>query len=110
MELEITWSRALRIWWAFLWRNLIAIVGAVFLGALIGGILGAIMGAAGASAHTIRTVTTLIGGIVGLGISVIPIKLILGRSYGEFRLVLLSTSSGTPQNVPADTPATRVDG
>ncbi|MGH8507064.1 MAG: hypothetical protein ACRETM_14060 [Stenotrophobium sp.] len=89
MELEITWGRAIRIWWSYFWRNLIAILAAVIVGGVIGGILGAIMGTAGASMKTIQMVSMPIGLILGLGISVIPMKMILGKDFGEFRLALV---------------------
>lgn len=89
MELEITWGRVVRIWWAYCWRNLIAIIVAMLVGAVIGGIFGFILGAAGASATTIKIVVMPIGAILGLVISIFPMKMILGKDFGEFRLVLV---------------------
>jgi hypothetical protein len=92
MELEITWKRAARIWWSYIWRNIIAIIGAVIIGAIAGGVLGFILGMLGASTDTIKLIVQPIGILIGLGISIIPFKLILGKNFGEFRLVLMSTS------------------
>ena len=78
-----------RIWWSYLWRNLIAIVVGMLIGALIGGILGGILGAAGVSLQTITIVVMPIGVILGLVISIFPMKMILGKDFGEFRLVLV---------------------
>lgn len=90
MELEVTWGRVVRIWWAFLWRNIIAIIGAMIVGAIVGGVLGFIMAMAGASKETIQLVAAPIGGILGLLISIIPIKLVLDKKdFGDFRLVLI---------------------
>ena len=89
MELEITWKRATRVWWSFLWRNLIAIVVSMILGFIAGYIFGFIMKMLGASNETVQFVVTPIGGIIGLLISIVPIKMILGKDFGEFRLVLL---------------------
>lgn len=89
MELEITWGRVVRVWWAYLWRNLIAIVVAMLAGGIIGGILGFILGAAGVSIETIKIVVMPIGAILGLAISIFPMKMILGKNFGEFRLVLV---------------------
>ena len=93
MELEITWKRAAKVWWSYLWRNLIAIVGAVIIGAIVGGIFGFILGMFGASKETIQVVVAPIGFIIGLGISIVPLKLILGKDFGEFRLVLIKNVS-----------------
>jgi hypothetical protein len=89
VELEVTWGRAVRVWWAYLWRNLIAIAVAFVLAVLVGAIFGFILGAAGVSLKTIQIVTMPIGFALGLIISVIPMKLILGKDFGEFRLLLV---------------------
>lgn len=89
MELNVTWNRAIRVWWSLAWRNLIAILASMVLGAIVGFIVGMILGSFGASVHTIQWVTAPLGAILGLVISIIPIKMILGKDFGEFRLVLL---------------------
>lgn len=99
MELEVTWQRAVRIWWSYLWRNLIAIVAAMVIGAVLGFILGAVLALLGVGSEMIRIAGMLVGMIVGLAISIVPLKLILGRDYGEFRLVLLAKD--TPPSPPA---------
>lgn len=99
-ELEITWPRAFRIWWSYLWRNLIAIIVAMLLGGIVGFILGFIMGMFGLPAKTIQLVTTLTGAVIGLGISIIPMKLILGKNFGKFRLVLVEVDPSIPPNLP----------
>ncbi|MCJ8294649.1 MAG: hypothetical protein MJK15_09605 [Colwellia sp.] len=91
MELEITWKRVIRIWWSFLWRNILAILGAVVIGALVGFIFGLILGAIGVPVETIKMIVQPIGFLIGLGISVIPLKMVLGKNFGEFRLVLIKT-------------------
>lgn len=92
MELEITWKRCFRVWWSYVWRNLIAIVISVIAGGILGFGLGLILGIAGFSVETIQIVVTPIGFILGLLISVVPMKMILGKDFGEFRLVLLQKS------------------
>jgi hypothetical protein len=76
MELEVTWKRAAKVWWAYLWRNIIAIIVAMM----------------GVSSQTIQFITAPIGMIIGLLISIVPVKMILVKDYGEFRLVLLQTN------------------
>jgi hypothetical protein len=63
------------------------------VGGIIGFIIGFILRALGASMETIEIVTTPIGFIIGLLISIIPLKMILGMNFGEFRLVLVSNES-----------------
>jgi hypothetical protein len=89
MELEITWKRATRVWWSYLWRNLIAIIIGMLLGGINGFILGFVLSMLGASSETVQFIVMPIGGIIGLLISIVPMKMILGKDFGEFRLVLL---------------------
>ncbi|MGO1233694.1 MAG: hypothetical protein ACTMHG_08240 [Marinobacter sp.] len=92
MELEVTWKRAAKVWWSYLWRSIIAIIVATVLGGIVGFIIGFVLGAMGVSTQTIQFITAPIGMIIGLLISIVPIKMILGKDFGEFRLVLLQTS------------------
>ncbi|MSQ47661.1 MAG: hypothetical protein EXR78_04600 [Deltaproteobacteria bacterium] len=97
MELEVTWGRTVTVWWTLFWRNVVALVGGFIAGAILGGVLGLILGLVGASPNTIRIVVSPIAFVLGLAISVVPMKLILGKDFGEFRLVLLpkkETASG----------------
>jgi hypothetical protein len=95
MELEVTWKRAVKVWWSYLWRNIIALIGAVIIGGVIGGIFGFILGMLGASEEIVQLVVAPIGFIIGIGISIVPIKMILGKDFGDFRLVLI-------ENVPSE--------
>jgi ABC-type glycerol-3-phosphate transport system permease component len=93
MELEVTWGRAFQVWWSYLWRNLIAIVVSMLVGIFVGAIMGFVMGMLGFSLEIIRIGAILIGIVLGLVISVIPIKMILGKDFGEFRLALVAKGS-----------------
>lgn len=97
MELDITWKRTARIWWSYFWRSLLALLGAVILSALIGAIVGFILGILGYSKESIQLISALIGFISGILVSIIPIKLILGKDYGEFRLVLIANQPAEAQ-------------
>ncbi len=77
-----------------MWRNIVAIIAAVVAGAIMGVIIGFILGLLGASIQTVQLVTGTIGFGIGLVISIVPIKLILGKDFGEFRLVLLQNENG----------------
>lgn len=89
MEVEITWRRTIRIWWSYLWRHVIAIVAAMFAGGIVGGIIGFVMGALGADVRLIQIIALPVGLVIGLGFSIVPLKMILGKNFGEFRLVLI---------------------
>ena len=96
MELEITRNRLVKIWWAHLWRNLIAMVVGFIVGWIIGFIIGFILGGMGASVHTIQLIVGPIGAVLGLAVSIVPMRLILGKDFGEFRLVLVKNEGRTP--------------
>jgi len=49
----------------------------------------------GAIQEAIMLVVTPISFALGLGISIVPLKLIPNKDYGEFRLVLIKTSTET---------------
>lgn len=93
MELEITWGRVVRVWWSYFWRNLVAILAAMILGGIVGFVIGLTMGMLGASSATVQYVTAPLGGVIGLVLSLIPMKMILGKDFGEFRLVLISKTN-----------------
>ncbi len=90
MELEVTWARATRIWWAVLWRNLVGAIVMALIGGLIGGLLGYIMGSFGAKTATIQMVAIPIGVILGIGISILAVKLVIGKDFGDYRLLLVA--------------------
>jgi hypothetical protein len=92
MELEVTWKRVVRVWWAYLWRKLLAMVVAMIVGGLVGGIIGFALGLAGMPTDDIKMFATPIGMIIGLAISIVPVKMILGKSFGDFRLVLVANT------------------
>jgi hypothetical protein len=60
---------------------------------VVGGIIGFIMGMLGFEIRTIQLVTAPLGMMIGLLISIVPLKLILGKDFGEFRLILLAKDS-----------------
>lgn len=102
MELEVTWGHAVRVWWAYLWRNLLMIVAVLVLGTALGFVVGFVMGLLGIPTKVIVVFTGVVSGILGLALSVVPIKLLLGKDFGSFRLVLVS---GKPKD--EGWPATR---
>lgn len=93
MELEITWPRIFKVWWAYLWRSVLAILAAMVSGAVLGFIVTIGWAAMGFEMEAIKPMTTAIGVAVGLGFSLLPIKMILGKQFGDFKLALVRTES-----------------
>lgn len=92
MELEVTWGRSTRVWWALFWRCLVATIIVLIIASVFGFIVGFIISATGGTiTSTINIILMSIGGIMGLVASFVPVKMILGKDFGEFRLALVKT-------------------
>jgi hypothetical protein len=91
VELQVTLPRVLRLWWAYLWRNLVVVLLAMVMGGVAGAVIGIVLGMAGAPVQVIQIVSAIAGMAIGLTCSILPMWWILGKNYGEFRLVLLAT-------------------
>jgi hypothetical protein len=102
MELEVTWGRTIKVWWAYFWRSLVAGFFALLFSGLLGFVLGIVLYGAGIPAEDGRIYGGILGGVVGVLFSIIPMKYILGKDFGDFRLVLLKKEERTlaPQSEP----------
>lgn len=89
MELDVTWDRLARIWWAWFWRSLVASAVAVPVAFLLGLWFGALVNLLGLPAWVGGALGGAGGTVLGLLISLLTLSQILGRNFGDFRLVLL---------------------
>lgn len=89
MELEATWGRTVKVWWAYLWRNLVAVLVTAIACGLIGFVIGFAGAMLGADESFMKIFAGVIGFVIGLSISTVPIKMILNKNFGEFRLALI---------------------
>ncbi len=96
MEIEITTRRAIRIWWSFTWRNAIATLVTVMISMVIGFFLGMVLALAHVAPLVIRLVAMPIGFVIGLIVTYVPLRLILGMDFGEFRLALVARETAEP--------------
>jgi hypothetical protein len=93
LELEITWARAVRVWWALMWRSLLAMP----LGAAVGCFVGAVMGFIGHLLGLpqqdvlffIRIVTAPLGLGLGSLVGLWATWTVLRKRYSEFRIALV---------------------
>jgi len=90
-----TWRRATQVWWALTWRGAVAMFVSVMLGALLGAIAGALVATFSIPTADLAAVSQglaqAFGAVLGALVSIIPVKLVLGSDFGEFRLVLLGS-------------------
>lgn len=106
MELEITWGRTIRVWWAYWWRCLLVSLVAAFISGVLGIFVGAVAEALGAQPEQAAWIGFPIGAAVGLAASVLPIKMVLGKHFGDFRLVLLADQPQVSLSSPWATSST----
>jgi hypothetical protein len=99
MELEITWGRAIRVWWAYIWRYLVLLIVAeipiLIFGVILHFICDFIIGVPSETRYLIVFVLNL---AIGLPLLVIPVKMMLGKNPCDFRLVLLSPAPQPSQS------------
>ena len=84
---QVTWMKALKVWWSLLWRGLIF---GFLAGAAVGFILGFLMGLARVDPETIKTVCTIGGYIVSIPVGVVVTKFVLKNRYSDFRIALIT--------------------
>jgi hypothetical protein len=90
MELEVTWGRAIRIWWSLIWR-----------GVLYGGIAGLVAGfitveigiALPGPQGPMDTWATVARVVVGISVGMWVVKRVMKLRYSRFRVALLSIDS-----------------
>lgn len=85
-ELEITWKRALVIWWAMLWRGFIYIMASFGISVLIGMTLGKIIEM---EKQQMNQVIVIIWIVSVIPIYFITCKMAVTVKYKEFRIALL---------------------
>ncbi|MGC9966702.1 MAG: hypothetical protein ABSE08_14960 [Syntrophobacteraceae bacterium] len=84
-ELEVTWERALTVWWSVAWRS--GLFG--FLAALaIGLVITFFGGALHLNPQFIQRLLRLVGIVVGAGAAVWSVKHVLAKKFKDFRIVL----------------------
>ncbi|SRR6266404_497752 len=90
MELAITWKLTLRVWWSFFWRLLVSLAAAFILSIGVGLAVGYTTVWLDLPPDIMKIVGRFIGWCMGMLTTIVPIRWILGKSFGRFRLVLVS--------------------
>ena len=86
---EVTWGRALKVWWSLFWRTLLA---SMLVGALVGAVIGFLMGLAGLGVDVIIPVTQCAGALVSIPVAVWMMHHVLRLRWSDFRIVLVASS------------------
>jgi len=84
---EVTWQRALKVWWSLIWRGLLF----TFLATgAVGLAIGFIMELIKLNPEVIRTVCIIAGYVVCIPVGIIVTKSILNKHYSDFKIVLIN--------------------
>jgi hypothetical protein len=86
-ELEVTWGRILRFWWAFFWRGVVI---AVPIGAVIGALLGATVAMMGHPEWVHSPWFRLGSAVIWLPIVPIVLRMAFRKKYSDFRIAFVS--------------------
>lgn len=101
IELKPTLRRVIKIWWAYVWRYLVAFAVSLIIAAVAGAVLGYSMGARGYSRESMEIAGYAVGLFIAVATTIVPLKLIIGKQFKGFRVVLLKASA-TSKTGPTD--------
>ena len=93
MEIEVTWKHVFTVWWAFVWRNIIALVLAIILSIAASAIFALITVSLGMPKEILKIPAILVGMLLGLGATIVPLKFIINKNYKGFRLAIVKTNT-----------------
>lgn len=89
--LEVTWGRAVKVWWSLAWRGLL-------FGALAGFAAGFVLGVAGAvvgmSKGAIGLLGTIAGMVVAIPVGIWVVRNVLRKSWSDFRIAFVPHDQG----------------
>ncbi len=87
-ECEVTWGRALLVWFHLMWRILLY---ATLGGFVIGLVLTLLLPAYGVSTDTMKQINMILGGLWGLAVNIWVVKHILNLRTRGFRIALIES-------------------
>lgn len=83
---EVSWSRALKVWWSLMWR--IALWGAL-AGGILGFVIGALGAVAGADAAVVSGVIGIGGMLLAIPVGIWCVRTVLQASWSDFQIRLV---------------------
>ena len=84
-EVEVTWGRAIKVWWTLVWRGTLIGVG-------FGAVLGFTLGLLGVQPELIAPISLIFAIPIGWWV----VKMVLEIHYSDFRLALLRKEPDAP--------------
>ncbi|MGH6801159.1 MAG: hypothetical protein ACRECZ_07070 [Methylocella sp.] len=87
-SIDVTWDRAAKVWWSFMWRWLLFMtMGWGLVGFVIG--FGFVMGGRSASRQTVTILEYCAGTVVSIPIGIWVVRHVLKKSWSDFRIMLV---------------------
>ena len=83
---ELTWQRALSVWWLLYWRG---VIGGVIIAVVIGFGIGLIGSLAGVNEEAVKFTSTVVGTPLGFVWVIVVMQMALRKRYRDFRLALI---------------------
>jgi len=93
MELETTFGRTTKVWWAYFWRSILAGIGSLLVGSIIGGVLFFLLSLTGMSQALIQYSVIFTQVAILIVAQILVMGIILEKSFGNFRLVPIDNSA-----------------
>jgi hypothetical protein len=88
-ELEVTWNRALTVWWSLAWRGLLFGFLAGLLAGFIIGFFGRLLGI---DRGLVNSLSKLAGIVVSIPVGMWVVRVVLRKKFSEFRITLVEDS------------------
>jgi hypothetical protein len=89
-SMDVTWSRAAKVWWSLAWRGVLFGGTAGFLA---GFVVGFVMWSPGAPRRLLTTMEYLAGALVGIPVGIWVVRNVLKKSWSDFRIALVPKTS-----------------
>jgi hypothetical protein len=105
----LSFGAKVAICWSFFWRGSLIAIGSMLAGGVLGAVFGAVIGfgfaAAGLSLQSIKGVSQVVGGVLGLSAGLfffyIYVRWLLGSRLGSYRLILVSAEETSNRSFQA---------
>lgn len=83
---ELTWQRAISVWWLLYWRG---IIGAIVISTIVGLAIRLIGSLVGVNDEAIKFTSTVVGLLFGFVWVIVVVQMALRKHYRDFRLALI---------------------
>jgi hypothetical protein len=90
LEQNITWTATLRVWWSLLWRTSLIVSAGLLVATCI---VAFVLGFAGLPDEELTKFTAIIAILCAILSSVLPVRLVLGKRMGRYRLILIANDA-----------------